>query len=323
MPAWKRPWRRGSRVAITPEMVTDPYIVYGFADQADELRGISFDHVLAVLGGMGRSARRSKSTPAWHLDPTGSKPSSRPICRPNTAPLRRSMPPGGRRIPPLPPMGGTAWAQGLSIRAGPDGHPGPTYIALDTEATPAMVADCNTFVQAAVYLLCHSGHNAPIRAVDPNHLISSPNDATLEEAVKGFDGKFDLLFCEQIRCYDWLTTKIPLGTMTFDFITAEMDSPLSFHGAVQPGHRTRAGGRGHPPQILGRGTTPLLGESRLGAAGGAARRTATGWPFLTRRGRLKTTASLTTAMNSTLSPMARMSWGAGCGSPRAGAAPAR
>ena len=36
---------------------------------------------------------------------------------------------------------------------------GPTYDNLDTEATPTMVADCNTFVEEHPGLLCDGCHH--------------------------------------------------------------------------------------------------------------------------------------------------------------------
>ena len=48
---------------------------------------------------------------------------------------------------------------------------GPTYAQLDTEATPAMVADCNTFVQALfTYYATFATSNSESGRSEPPHL---------------------------------------------------------------------------------------------------------------------------------------------------------
>lgn len=215
---------------ITAEMVTDPYIVYHFIDQADELRGIEHDH-------------NSLCWAAWVGNPTLTVASG---TAPNAlkARLASDMETKYGTIQALNAAWGTAYSSfassgGYGVGSGfVDQDParttiGPTYANLDTEATPAMVNDCNVFVQT-LWTYYATFVTTTVRAIDPNHLITSPNDASLDEAVRGFDGKFDLLWCELISCYDLLTTKVPLVSMAFDFLTAEMDSPLSLHGAVFP-----------------------------------------------------------------------------------------
>ena len=214
---------------LTPAMIADPYIVYHFIDQADELRGIGADHNSLCWG-------------AWVGKPTltvsgGTSPNYL------KARLAADMQTKYGTIAAL----NTAWGTAYTSFASAGGYGtgtgfvdqdnsttiGPTYANLDTEATATMVADCNTFVQS-VFTYYATFATATVRAADPNHLISTPNDVSVDEAVKGFDGKFDILICEHLSCYDLLTTKMPLGSMAFEFITAEMDSPLSLDGAVDP-----------------------------------------------------------------------------------------
>ena len=220
-------------VVLTPAMRDDPYLVYHFIDQADELRGVGADH-------------NSLCWAAWVGQPTLTVSSG---TSPNylKARLAADMQTKYGTIAALNAAWGTAYTSFASAGGYGTGSGfvdqnasttiGPTYAQLDAEATPAMVADCNTFVQTLLtyYATVATG---TVRAADPHHLISTPNDISLDEAVKAFDGHFDLLLCEHLHCYDLLTTKMPLGTMAFEFMTAEMDSPLSLDGAVYPTTQT-------------------------------------------------------------------------------------
>ena len=217
---------------LTPAMISDPYIVYHFVDQADELRGIAYNHNSLCWG-------------AWVGKPTlAVKVDGVVTTAPNylKAKLAADMQTKYTTIAALNVAWGTvytAWASAGGYGTGTgfvDQDParttvGPTYANLDTEATPAMVADCDAFVEEILGYYATVATNA-VRAVDANHLIASPNDSSLDEAAKAFSGKFDLLYCEFIHCYDLLTTKMPLISMDFDFLTAEKDSPLSFDGPV-------------------------------------------------------------------------------------------
>lgn len=214
---------------LTPAMIADPYIVYHFVDQADELRGIEHDHnslcwgawvgqpTLTVSGGTATNYLKAKLAADMQAKYTT-------IAALNAA--------WGTAYTTFGSAGGYPNGTGFADQ-GPSTPIGPTYPALDTEATAAMVADCNEFVEDVLTYYA-TFVTETIRAADPNHLLATPNDASLDEAVKAFDGRFDLLWCELLSCYDLLTTKMPLLSMDFDFLTAEMDSPLSLHGAVDP-----------------------------------------------------------------------------------------
>ena len=228
-PAFEAAVQAETATVLTPAMAADPYLLYHFIDQADELRGIAFDHgslcwaawtgkpTLAVTGGTAANGLKAK--------------------------LRADMQAKYGTIGALNTAWGTAYTSWTSaggygvgtgfVDQGTNTAIGVTYPAMDTSAPAAMVADCNTFVEG-IWHYYAAFTAATVRAIDPNHLISSPNDASNEETVKGVDGHFDVLFCEQLACYDWLTTKMPLVAMNFDFLTADMDSPLSLHGAVHP-----------------------------------------------------------------------------------------
>ena len=216
-----------TNTVLTTPMITDPYILFHFIDQADELRGIGEDHT-------------SLCWAAWVGKPTLAVTGG-------TAPnhvkqrLRSDMETKYGTIAALNAAWGTSYTSWDSaggypngtgfVDQGPTTAVGATYAQLDLEATPAMVGDCDTFVQD-LWTYYATFTTTTVRSRDPNHLISTPNDVSNHEAVKGFDAKFDLLWCEHLYCYDLLTTKMPLASMNFEFITGEMDSPLSLHGAV-------------------------------------------------------------------------------------------
>jgi PKD repeat protein len=214
---------------LTAEMITDPYLVYYFIDQADELRGIEHDH-------------NSLCWAAWVGQPTLTVASGTATNN-LKAKLAADMQTKYGTIAALNAAWGTSYTSFASAGGYGTGTGfvdqddstsiGPTYADLDSEATAAMVADCDAFVQEILGYYATTVTTS-VRAVDTNHLIASPNDASLDEAVKAFDGKFDLLWCEPMSCYDLLTTKMPLISMEFDFLTAEKDSPLSLDGSVYP-----------------------------------------------------------------------------------------
>ena len=114
-----------------------------------------------------------------------------------------------------------------------------------------------------------------MRAVDPNHLISTPNDVSLEEAVKAFDGKFDVFWCEDLHCYDLLTTKMPLGTMDFEFITARW---IARYRCMAPCHPPRR--RLGASSKSGTRSSAIAGWISASAIG-------TAWRFLTKPGQIK------------------------------------
>ena len=64
--------------------------------------------------------------------------------------------------------------------------------------------------------------------------------------------------------------------MDFDFLTAEMDSPLSLHGAVSPSHADDW----EPAQNLGSGARAIAGWISASAI-------ATAWRFSTKTGAIK------------------------------------
>jgi PKD repeat protein len=214
---------------LTPEMVTDPYIVYHFIDQADELRGISADHNSLCWG-------------AWVGQPTLTV-SGGTATNHLKVKLKNDMQTKYGTIGAL----NTAWGTNYTSFDSAGGYGtgtgfvdqdestaiGPTYAALDTEATAAMIADCDTFVEEVLEYYA-TVVTTTVRAADPNHLITSPNDSDLDHTVRAFDGHFDLLWAEPMAAYELLTVKVPLVTMAFDFLTAERDSPLSLEGYLHP-----------------------------------------------------------------------------------------
>ncbi|WP_089718213.1 hypothetical protein [Candidatus Entotheonella palauensis] len=208
----------------TPEMVRDPYIVYLFPDQADELRGISQHHPsLAWAAWVG------KPVIGGHTNYT--KRALRDVLRAQYGAIHRLNIAWGTAYTTWESDGGYDTGRGF-LDQGKTGAPGPKRPALKTRSQ-ALQADMAAF-EHHLFERYAKLITATIRKYAPHHLIITPNALSTQAAVEAFDGYFDVFWARDRWVYDTLTQKRPLGASAMSYLTAERDSPLRLEGWLAP-----------------------------------------------------------------------------------------
>ncbi len=208
----------------SPESVRDPYVIYLFPDQADELRGIGAKHL-----SLGWAALAGKTTISGHTN--YSKLKLRDMMRQKYQDIQRLNAAWQTTYTTWHSDGGYPHGKGF-LDQGKRGIPGGRYNILSREATPAMQNDLHTFT---IQLLKRYAKTvtSTIRKYDKNHLIATPNGVTLPLAIQAFDGYFDVFFSSTEGGYNLLQTKRPFGS-SVGYLSAEQDSPLRLEGWLAP-----------------------------------------------------------------------------------------
>ncbi len=215
---------RRMRQRATPQMVRDPYIVYLFPDQADELRGISQHHAsLAWAAWVGK--------PVIGGDTNYTKRALRAFLRSKYGAIHRLNIAWGTAYTTWDSDGGYNAGRGF-LDQGKTGAPGPKRQALQTRSQ-ALQADMAAF-ERQLFERYAKLITATIRKYDPHHLIVTPNALSAQAAVEAFDGYFDVFWSRDRWVYDALTHKRPLGASAMSYLTAECDSPLQLEGWLAP-----------------------------------------------------------------------------------------
>ena len=207
----------------TAERVRDPYILYLFPDQADELRGIGAHHY-----SLGWAALVGKREIDGH--PNYTKLALRDFMQAQYDNIKALNAGWKTAYTTWDSDGGYGQGRGF-LDQDKKGVPGPTYKALAKDAPAAMQADLDAFTEHLLRRYAKS-ITSTIRRYDPNHLIVTPNGVSLKTAVKAFDGYFDLIWAQQRWAYDLLQEKRPLATSSLGYLSAERDSPLRLEGQL-------------------------------------------------------------------------------------------
>lgn len=216
--------KRMQQVA-SAQMVRDPYILYLFPDQADELRGIGQHHY-----SLGWAALAGKPEISGH--PNYTKQKLRDMLREKYGEITRLNAAWKTTYTTWDSDGGYPNGRGF-LDQGKGGIPGPTHQALDHDASPVMREDLHEFVELLFQRYAQT-ITSTIRKYDPHHLITTPNSLSLEAAVKAFDGYFDVFWSRESWVYDVLQHKRPLATSSLGYLTADRDSPLRLEGWLAP-----------------------------------------------------------------------------------------
>ncbi len=223
-PDFHRAIDRRMQQRATPEMVHDPYIVYLFPDQADELRGIGQHHAsLAWAAWVG------KPMIGDHANYT--KRALRDFLRSKYGAIHRLNIAWGTAYTTWESDGGYRTGRGF-LDQGKTGAVGPQRQALKTRSE-ALQADMAAF-ERHLFKRYAKLITATIRKYDPHHLIVTPNALSAQAAVEAFDGHFDVFWSRDRWVYDALRTKRPLGASAMSYLTAERDSPLRLEGWLAP-----------------------------------------------------------------------------------------
>ncbi len=212
------------RQRATPQMVRDPYIVYLFPDQADELRGISQHHA-----SLGWAAWVGKPTIGDHVNYT--KLALRDMLQSKYGAIHRLNIAWGTSYTTWETDGGYGNGRGF-LDQGKAGATGPKRKALNTRPK-ALQADIEAF-EHQLFRRYAQLITSTIRKYDPNHLIVTPNGLSAKSAVQAFDGYFDVFWARDRWVYDHLKAKRPLGASAMGYLTAERDSPLRLEGWLAP-----------------------------------------------------------------------------------------
>ncbi len=212
------------RRRATPQMVRDPYIVYLFPDQADELRGINRGHA-----SLGWAAWVGKPTISGHVNHT--KLALRDTLRSKYKAIHRLNIAWGTSYTTWESDGGYGRGRGF-LDQGKTGAPGPKRQAFQTR-TKALQADVAAF-EHEIFTRYARLITSTIRKYDPHHLIVTPNGLSAKPAVTAFDGYFDVYWARDRWVYEHLKTKRPLGASAMSYLSAERDSPLRLEGQLAP-----------------------------------------------------------------------------------------
>ncbi len=208
----------------TPEMVRDPYIVYLFPDQADELRGINQHHA-----SLGWAAWVGKPAIGSHVNYT--KLALRDTLRSKYGAIHRLNIAWGTSYTTWESDGGYGSGRGF-LDQGKTGAPGPNRRAFNTRAQ-SLQDDIAAF-EHEIFERYARLITSTIRKYDRHHLIVTPNGLSAKAAVEAFDGYFDVFWARDRWVYDHLKTKRPLGASAMSYLTAERDSPLRLEGWLAP-----------------------------------------------------------------------------------------
>lgn len=212
------------RRRATPEMVHDPYIVYLFPDQADELRGISQHYAsLAWAAWVGK--------PKLGRHENHTKRALRDFLRSKYGAIHRLNIAWGTAYTTWEHDGGCNAGRGF-LDQGKTGAPSAKRQALQTRSK-ALQADMAAF-ERLLFERYAKLMTSTIRKYDPHHLIVTPNALSTRAAVEAFDGYFDVFWARERWVYDTLATKRPLGASAMSYLTAEPDSPLQLEGWLAP-----------------------------------------------------------------------------------------
>ncbi len=223
-PDFHRAIDRRMRQRATPEMVRDPYIVYLFPDQADELRGIGQHHAsLAWAAWVGK--------PQLGRHANHTKRALRDFLQAKYGAIHRLNIAWGTAYTTWAHDGGYNAGRGF-LDQGKTGAPGARRQALQTRSK-ALQADLAAF-ERLLFERYAKLITSTIRKYDPHHLIVTPNALSARAAVEAFDDYFDVFWARERWVYDTLTTKRPLGASAMSYLTAEPDSPLRLEGWLAP-----------------------------------------------------------------------------------------
>jgi len=208
----------------TPEMVHDPYIVYLFPDQADELRGISEHHPsLAWAAWVGHPVI------GGHANYT--KRALRDFLRAKYGAIHRLNIAWGTAYTTWESNGEYNTGRGF-LDQGKTGAPRSNRQAFKTRSE-ALQADMAAF-EHQLFERYAKLMTSTIRKYAPHHLIVTPNALSAKVAVEAFDGYFDVFWARDRWVYDALKIKRPLGASAMSYLTAERDSPLRLEGWLAP-----------------------------------------------------------------------------------------
>jgi hypothetical protein len=213
------------RQMASAQMVRDPYVLYLFPDQADELRGIAAHHY-----SLGWAALAGQPEISGH--PNYTKRHLRDMLQAKYQDIQRLNEAWGTTYTTWGSAGGYPHGTGF-LDQGKPGIPGPTYQAIAEKAPPAMQADLQAFVEQ-LFRRYAELVTTTIRKYDPHHLITTPNGVSLETAIKAFDGYFDIYLTESAQAYELLRQKRPLGASSMGYLSADRDSPLRLEGWLVP-----------------------------------------------------------------------------------------
>ncbi len=208
----------------TPDMVHDPYIVYLFPDQADELRGISQHHAsLAWAAWVGK--------PVIGGHPNYTKRALRDFLKSKYGAIHRLNIAWGTSYTTWESDGQYNRGRGF-LDQGKTGATSPKRQAFKTRSQ-ALQDDMAAF-EHQLFERYAKLMTSTIRTYDPHHLIVTPNGLSAKAAVAAFDGYFDVFWAQDAWVYDQLTIKRPLGASAMSYLTAERDSPLRLEGWLKP-----------------------------------------------------------------------------------------